>query len=312
MSDAAAGSQTSTTNSDPAAAAAAAAAASSATSATDAAAASAAAAGGAAAAYYESFADKTVAGSPAIQRYKTVEDLAKGYVNLEKRFGVDPARRIDLPEDLADAKAMRDVYSKLGLPEKADGYTTKLPDGASDADKAVYAAFTAKAHEAGMPDSFVAASLNFWADQNAKALEAGKVAWDSRVADGKTELTQAWGAAEAVNRKAVDTLLERYGDVENKKALMGEGMNAYPGMALMLAKMAQRMSEPEGAGGQSGDAAANAERVLTPNQAAAAIATLEADPIKGKALHDKDHAMHKVVIAERRKLLRMKDGLPPE
>lgn len=308
MSDAAAGSQTSTTNSDPAAAAA---AASSTTAAADAAAASAAAAGGTAA-FYESFADKSLAGSPVIQKFKGPEDLAKSYIALEKRFGVDPARRLDLPEDMTDAKAMRDVYSKLGLPEKADGYTTKLPDGASEADKAVYGAFTAKAHEIGLPDGMAKGVLDFWADQNAKALEAGKVAWDSRVADGKTELTQAWGAAEAVNRKAVDTLLERYGDVENKKALMGDGMNAYPGMALMLAKMAARMSEPEGAGGGSGDGAKLTDPVLTPNQATAALATLEADPIKGKALTDRTHVMHKQVVAERTKLLRMKDGHPPE
>jgi hypothetical protein len=84
-----------------------------------AAAAAAAAGGGGSAAYYESFTNEGLRTNPSVQNFKTVEELAHGYVSLEKRFGIDPARRLDLP---ADPERQRrhagGVFEKLGLPEK--------------------------------------------------------------------------------------------------------------------------------------------------------------------------------------------------
>ena len=64
------------------------------------------------------------------------------------------------------------------------------------------------------------------------------------------------------------------------------------------------MAEPGVVGGQGGDAD-GALRPLTPAQAQAAVAKLEADPLKGAALRDRNHAQHKAVLEEREALLKM-------
>ena len=112
--------------------------------------------------YYETFADAQLRANPSVQTFKTVEELAKGFVNLEKRFGIDPNRRIDLPADPEDKDGMRAVYTKLGLPEKPEGYGMVLADGASEDDKAMLSKFTAKAHEMGLPVTLARGVRRFW------------------------------------------------------------------------------------------------------------------------------------------------------
>jgi hypothetical protein len=47
---------------------------------------------------------------------------------------------------------------------------------------------------------------------------------------------------------------------------------------------------------------------MTPAQARAAVATLEGDAVKGKALRERDHPQHKAVVAERNRLLGLIDA----
>lgn len=293
MTDQATGSSVPATTSEPAAAAAAAPAA----------------AAVASKAFYEDFSDKALAATPSVQLFKSPEELAKGFVNLEKRFGIDPARRIDLPADPADAEGMRAVYAKLGLPEKPDGYTAKLPEGASEADKAAFGKFIENAHKAGMPDAFVSTALEFWAGQTTEAKAAQETAWTTRVSEGKAALTTEWGAAETERRKGIETVLERYGDEQLRETLKGDGLNAYPGLAKMLGKMVERMAEPGEAGGRTGEHAAAGGPALTPIQARGELAKLQGDPVKGKALLEADHPQHKAVVEERNRLLRLADGV---
>lgn len=261
------------------------------------------------AAFYESFADKTLAALPAVQKFKSPEDLAASYIALEKRFGVDPARRIDLPTDPNDTEAMRAVYAKLGLPEKPDGYGLALPEGATDADKALIGKFTEAAHKMGMPAPFAKEVTAFWLAQAQEAQAAQAAAWSERTAKGNADLKAEFGGAFEQKNREIDLFLDRYADPELKEALKGENRGGYPGLTKMIAKLIDKMAEPDIAGGRSGDAGGHGgERALTPVQARAAVTALQADPVKGKALFDRSHPMHKEVVAERSKLLAMAEG----
>lgn len=62
--------------------------------------------------------------------FKTAEDMAVGYQNLEKLKGVPEERLLKLPEKMEGAEA-RAVFERLGAPKEAKGY--ELPtDGAVD------------------------------------------------------------------------------------------------------------------------------------------------------------------------------------
>lgn len=269
------------------------------------------AAAGSAAAYYEAFGDNDLKTHPSVHRYKTPEELAKAYVNLEKRFGVNPDQRIDLPTDPNDKAAMRAVFSKLGLPEKPEGYGMALDDKATDADRAMLGDFTTKAHELGLPADMAKGVMDFWMGKVGEAQAAQVAAQEARATEGKATLAKEWGAAQDSKTKEVTGLLEKYGE---GTGLTKENLHQFPQVALMLGKMVDRMAEPGVMDGKPGEMARGGfeGQRLSPAQAGAALRSLEADPIKSAALFDNTHAMHASVIAERNRLSAMRDGKDPD
>ncbi len=63
-----------------------------------------------------------------IKNTKSFTELAVQAVNAQKLIG----GRIPIPKDDADEKAWGEVYSKLGRPEKVDGYKVERPANAAD------------------------------------------------------------------------------------------------------------------------------------------------------------------------------------
>lgn len=269
--------------------------------------------------YYETFADEGLRSSQTIQRYKTPEELAKGFLNLEKRFGIPENRRIDLPEDLTSAEAMRPVYERLGMPAKVEGYAeagVKMPDGASEADKKTLDVFLPVFHQLGLSAAQAKGIFDVWAKTGAEGVVVQQAAYEERRTEGTKALRGEWGQAAGAREKELERLVKAY-DPDGKVGLtFGENANwgAHPELGRMLLRMADRMGEAgdpgnEGAGGGAGHGRGAA---MSPAQAKAALETLKADPVKGPALINADHQMHKQVVAERRRLLALSEGRDPD
>lgn len=263
-------------------------------------------AGAAQAAFYEGFADANLKTDPTIQTFKSVEELAKGHVALMKRFGIDPARRVDLPADPNDKDGMAAVFTKLGRPEKPDGYGFKLDDKASDADKAFLARALPALHGANLTTEQAKGVFEFWMKEAQDAAAGGAAAQQAAVAAGTEALRKEWGAAYEARTREIGALLVKHGDPALAAELdTPEKLGNHPALSRFLGKLLDQMAEPGVAGGGSGDAARGGERALTPAQAAAAVRQIEGDPVKGAALRDANHAMHKAVVEERIRLLAM-------
>lgn len=270
------------------------------------------AAGAAAKAWFESFADEQIRTDPTIQRHKGPEDLAKAHVALLKRFGVEPERRLDLPTDPNDAAAMREVWAKLGLPDKPEGYGISLDgiEGATEADKSMLAKFTAFAHEKGMPAGFAKAAFEFWTGESAAAQAAAQAQLAERKTAGEAALKTEFGGAFDTRMREIGNLLKT-ADPKGESGLTAENLAMYPGVTKVLANLVNRMAEPGNPGGNNSDPAG--ARMMTPSEAAAAYRTFQADEGKTKALHDRNNPGHAAAIKERNRLLAMKDGRePPE
>jgi hypothetical protein len=250
-------------------------------------------------AFWEGFTDKSLAQSNSVTRWKSVEEMAKGYVNLEQRFGVPPERRIDLPEDMTKPEAMREVFTKLGLPEKPEGYGFKLPEGASEQDNAMLGKYVEAAHKAGVPTSQAKQMLDWWVEQNAAAQTAAAEALTARKTEGETQLKTAFGGAYEARMREAKNLLGRY-DPEGKTGLTADNLTTFPAWTQMLIRMSDRMQEP---GGLPNGELPDGERPLTPAQAQAQLNTFNLDQAKQLALFDPKHPSHKAVVEERNKLL---------
>jgi hypothetical protein len=267
--------------------------------------------GGAAAAYYEAFGDEGLKVAAAGWGFKTPQDLAQGYANAEKRLGVSPDQLITLPKDPADQAAYDAIYAKLGRPEKADGYGFKLADNATDADKAMMGKFADVLHKAGLNTSQAKVVGEFINEQTQAQQTAAEAAFTAQAAEGKAALQKDWGGAYDAKAKEIGNLITKYGDESLAKELEGEKLGNYPNLARFLGKVLDRMAEPGNPGGGSGDAG-GADRPMTPTQAKAALAAMEAPGSEAaKALFDNGHPQHAVVIAQRSRLLAMADGKQP-
>lgn len=255
--------------------------------------------GGAPAPFYESFTRQDLKTSPSVQGFKTVEDLAHGYVNLEKRMGIEPERRLDLPKDPADVEGWKAVWKRLGAVEKPEDFGLKLADDANDADKAMLADFSAEAIKLNMPKDMAAGALKWWTTKVAEAQAAQQQGFEAQRTEGEAQLKKDWGQAFDSRTKEIGRLLAEHGDEALTKDL-GGNLGNYPGLARFLGKMLDKMAEPGTAGGGGGDGGAG-ERALTPAQAAAEARKLESHP----GFRDASHPEHKAVVASRQKFLIM-------
>jgi hypothetical protein len=232
--------------------------------------------------------------------------MARGYVNLEKRFGVPEDRRIDLPEDMANEAAMRPVWSRLGLPGTPEGYAFKLGDGANEADNALLGKYVEQAHKAGLPTGQARQMLEWWVQMNADAQKASAEALTQRKTDGEAALKTAFGGAYEDRMREAKNLLGRY-DPEGKTGLTADTLTTFPAWTQMLIRMSDRMQEP---GGMEQGETETAERPLTPAQANARLGEFNLDEAKQTALFDNRHPAHKTVVAERNKLLEAANPRP--
>lgn len=77
--------------------------------------------------WYDGFSDENK-GYAQLKNFKDPQAVLESYRNLEKIHGTPQERILKLPEK-ADDPAWKDVYKKLGAPEKADAYDVKVPEG---------------------------------------------------------------------------------------------------------------------------------------------------------------------------------------
>lgn len=81
--------------------------------------------------FYAGFTDANTKQWVEAKGFKDTESLAQSALNQEKLLGVPKERLLKLPERMDDAAAMREVYTKLGLPETPEGYNLSMPEGSS-------------------------------------------------------------------------------------------------------------------------------------------------------------------------------------
>lgn len=258
---------------------------------------------GAPEAWYAKFTDEGVRTSPAIQKFESPETLAKSYLALEKRFGVDPGQRLDLPKDMNDAEAMKAVYQRLGAPETADGYKIDFDpkSNPNDADKAMLSSFKEAAHKVGMSEGQARGAMEFWMAKQAEANAAYEAQAAQQAEAGVAALKQAWGGAYDAKLAEVGRFLDKYGTPGLKETLKAGELGRNPDVALTLAKVLDGIAE-SGAGADGLAQGAGGERPMSPDQAKAAVRSFQADDRKMKALTSKTNPGHAAALEEWKKI----------
>lgn len=135
--------------------------------------------------------------------WKSQTDLLTGYQNLESKLG---ANRVVIPKD-GDTAAEAEFRKALGVPEAADKYDVKLPETATEADKAFLSTAKGWFHEAGLTPKQAQALAAKWNEYGGKVSAEADAAWKTQnEADFKalqTELGKDYDASMAAAQKAL-------------------------------------------------------------------------------------------------------------
>jgi hypothetical protein len=174
---------------------------------------------------------------------------------LKAELGDLKAKALTLPGDDAKPEDIDAFFQKLGMPEKAEGYDFKMPEGLPadlpyDADFAKE--FKAAAREARVPAKQAQALHDFYVKTFAAKMQAGAEAQAKAKAEAEklahAELSQTWGAPDSDTHKEkigfVARALEGAG-IKDEAVRMGimdeQGFTAYPKMAQFLALAGERL-----------------------------------------------------------------------
>jgi len=203
--------------------------------------------------------------------FKDPSAVLESYINLEKLRGVPQDRLLKMPET-ADSPEWEQLYSKLGKPDKAEGYELTVPEGED-------ATFVDWAKEAFH-------KLNMTKDQATGLIESFNQMVDNQKADGgeaykadvqkqEMNLKKEWGQAYHQNIANAQNAAKEFG-VPTEAIDAMEKSIGFDGVMKMMNSIGEKIGESKyHDGGKSVDGFG--QNVLTPERAMAEISKLKGD-----------------------------------
>lgn len=222
---------------------------------------------------------------PAAQKYATPADLLKGYVEAEKLIG---RKGVVVPGEGATAEEQAAFRAALGVPETADAYALKAPEGvpaevwSEDSAKA----FAGKAHELGLTPAQAQGLAGWWA--GAMAQQAASMGLEADGRPFEEVLRSEWGAQFDAKMDLAKRAVREFGaDPETLSAFEAKAGGA--ALVRMFARIGEKVGEDKPAG-MGGDSAP----VVTDPKAKA----LEIINAPGSPYRDPLHPMHRSTVQE--------------
>lgn len=180
---------------------------------------------------------------------KDVPTLVKNYINAQKMIGAD---KIAIPGQHSSKEDWKNVFSKLGLPEKIEDYKVEVPKD-SKVDKEFVDGLIKAAHENNILPAQAKGLLDWFmkADEAAyaKEVEANK----TKIKEGIINLQNEWGDAYNVNISRAKAALREFADKEVSESIQKTNLGSNPAIIKLLAKVGETLSEDkikgEGGGG---------------------------------------------------------------
>ncbi len=228
---------------------------------------------------------------PSITRYKSVEELAKGHLELEKTVGLKGTL---IPTENSSDEVKAKFFKDIGRPDLAENYENPNTEGLHDGVKTIGAegikAFKDKAFELGLSGAQAKGIM----DWHLKLSSDRLTTWDETQKTEKdgaiTALRGRWGANYDAKAALVDGLIKKFGNKNLIDNLEESGFGSNPDVIELLANVGAQFSEDQlGELGRSGMG-------MTAEQAKQEISTVtkqimdtkQDDPIYKELLKKKD------------------------
>jgi len=225
--------------------------------------------------------------NPAITKYKSPDELAKGFLEAQKLVGKE---KIPLPGENAKPEDWAMVYDRLGRPTKPEEYKlsdVKLPEGLQ-VEETYVQGFKAKAHELGFNNQQIDGLWKFYTDVQTQAYQ--KMVEDNQKANTEAEqsLRKEWGTAYQ-EKVALATKVLKLTAGDDFEVLKGK-LGSDPLAIKFLANLGSKISE---------DSLGDAPKAygMTPDEAKAEISKIQGEMISNPKhpLNDQFHPENKLM-----------------
>lgn len=169
--------------------------------------------------------DETLRGDAALSTFKSVDDLAKSYVQTKAMVG---KKGVILPGEGAKDEEWEPVYNQLGRPEKSDAYKVpqiELPKGQQlRAD--MLKEFNEFAHKAGLTQKQYEKALTWRVQTELGEFAAQQKAHEEAEAESETALRSAWKDKYDANNQAFEKMVKTFGKDKAETLLKKYGKDA--------------------------------------------------------------------------------------
>lgn len=143
-----------------------------------------------------------------LEKYKTPNDLAKGYLELQKKF----SETRPIPQLAKDAtpEQVKEYREKLGIPDSPEKYEVKL-DGVviGDHDKPVVDAWLKKAHESNMTPAQVNQSIQNYLEVQNEIVSERNIKAEQHNKETLENLQKQWGSDYKSNLNLINSYLQK-------------------------------------------------------------------------------------------------------
>lgn len=238
---------------------------------------------------------------PSLKDFKSTNDLAKSWVNAQKLIGKD---KIPVPGEKATKEEWDTVYTRLGRPEKPEGYEIDkvkvegLPEN-FPMNENLRTGFTAKAHEVGLSKKQAGDLYKWFMAENVKEYNGMLNGTKEGREKGETSLRNEWGAAFDERVAVARKIIHSQGDPELIAYLEETGLGNDPRMVKFMFNVGRHFSED--------DLGKGANLVnMSPQEALEEIAHIRAD--KKHAYWDKSNPEHKIAVSRMEQLYIAAEG----
>lgn len=154
-----------------------------------------------------------------LSRYNSPANVFKAYRAMEQKMSSGELLRSKPTGDPADPavkQALGEWRAQAGIPEKPEGYLEKIPSGIviGEQDKPLVESFIKDMHGADVPPAIVHKTMEWYYQNQEKALEARYEADKVNRQQNEDTLRSEWGPEFRSNINAIHSLFDTYGNKE--------------------------------------------------------------------------------------------------
>ena len=191
--------------------------------------------------WYDSLSDD-LKNNPSIQKFKTQEDVAKSYLELQTLVG---HKKVALPKDDKDEVGIKNFNKAIGVPDEPKGYKLEPPVPPAGMEGMVFGLdeFKAIAHKEGLTPRQANNLMAEYVNMLGKIHEKSAKEFQTSVESSKAELTKEWGLAFDGKVKLAQSVLNKFAGDKETFDYLNAKIGTDPVALRWLAKVGENFTE---------------------------------------------------------------------